>query len=324
MNNRRDFLRNMTLLTAGSLLVGNTKSAQAANYTTTQATAATKELGLQIYSLQRELYDDIPRRMRELKEMGYINLELSGYDKGKIGNVAMMEFKQMAGDAGLKIVSSHVNPTIEGLSGMEMFFPHYTKEMLPQVKEFWKATAADHVKLGCKYLIQPMMPSIETYDDASIVCEFLNEAGKIGKEAGLKFGYHNHNFEFKRVVKPEDANRRAMPWEVKGDQIMDLFLANTDPSFVNFELDVYWTVRGGNDPLEYMIKYPKRIMALHIKDTAVLGQSGLLNFENIFNQMYANGIQDYFVELEGMPDKRAQFEGVKDCAEYLQKAPFVK
>jgi len=61
MNNRRDFIRNMTLLTTGSLLVGNKKSAQAANYTTTQATAATKELGLQIYSLQRELYDDIPR-----------------------------------------------------------------------------------------------------------------------------------------------------------------------------------------------------------------------------------------------------------------------
>jgi sugar phosphate isomerase/epimerase len=317
----------MSLLTAGGLLAGNTRLTGATNNPAIQITAASKALGLQIYSLFRELYDDVPKRMRELKAMGYVNLELSGYDKGKIGGVDMMEFKKMASDAGLKLVSSHVNPSVEGpgslVSGMESFFPRYTKEMLPQVREYWKATAADHATLGCKYLIQPMMPNIETHDDAGIVCEFFNEAGKICKEAGLIFGYHNHNFEFKRLVKPEDADRKTSPWVVLGDQIMDLFLAGTDPSLVNFELDVYWTVRGGNDPLEYMKKFPQRIKALHIKDTVVLGQSGLLNFENIFKQMYANGIQDFFVELERMPDRRPQFEGVKECAEYLQKATFI-
>jgi len=319
MSNRRIFLRNMSLLTAGGLFVGNTRLTGAVNPSPVPATAS-KALGLQIYSLQRELYDDIPKRMRELKDMGYVNLELSGYSMGKIGNVDMMEFKKMAEDAGLKLVSSHVNPAIEG----QPFLLGYTKEILPQVKEYWKTTVADHTKLGCKFLVQPMMPTVETHADADLVCEFLNEAGKICKEAGLVFGYHNHNFEFKRVVKPEDANRRAMPWEVKGDQIMDLFIAGTDASLVNFELDVYWAVRGGNDPLDYLKKFPKRIVALHIKDTAVLGQSGLLNFGNIFNQMYANGVQDFFVELEGMPDGRTQFEGVRDCAEYLQKATFVR
>jgi len=50
----------------------------------------------------------------------------------------------------------------------------------------------------------------------------------------------------------------------------------------------------------------------------------MMNFENIFQQAYANGIKDYFVELEGMPDGRSQFEGVKGCVDYLLKAPFVK
>ena len=53
---------------------------------------------------------------------------------------------------------------------------------------------------------------------------------------------------------------------------------------------------GQNDPVEYMKKYADRIKVLHIKDRAVLGQSGMMNFEMIFKQMYANGIQDYFVE----------------------------
>ncbi len=319
MSNRRDFLRNASLLTAGGLLAGKAGLASAK---TAEAPVvnAQKALGLQIYSLQRELYDDVPKRMRELKDMGYVNLELAGYGGGKINGMDLMQFKKMAEDAGLKIVSSHVNPAVPG----KPFLLDYTRDLVPQISEYWKVAAADHAKLGCKYLVQPMMPNVNTHADADLICEIFNDAGKICKDAGLIFGYHNHNFEFKRIVKPEDAAKPAMPWEVKGDQIMDLFLAGTDPNLVNFELDVYWTVRGGNDPLEYLKKYPKRIVALHIKDTAILGQSGLLNFGNIFNQMYANGIQDYFVELEQMPDGRSQMAGVKDCAAYLQHAPFVK
>lgn len=316
MSNRRDFLKSASLLTAGSLLAGKT----VANTLSTPSAKAKKELGLQIYSLQNELYDNLPKRMAELKEMGYINLELAGYNKGKISKVDMMEFKKAATDAGLKIVSSHVNPTIEGTP----FLVDYKMELLPQVKEFWKAAAEDHAKLGCTYMIQPMMPTCKTYDDAQVICTFFNEAGKIAKEAGLTFGYHNHHMEFKRIIKPEDADKKWGFWEEPGDQIMDLFIAGTDPAFVHFEFDVYWTVRGGNDPLEYITKQSDRIVALHIKDRSVLGQSGLLNFENIFNAMYNKGIKSFFVELEKMPDGRTQFAGISDCAAYLQKASFVR
>jgi len=325
MSNRRDFLKNASLLTAGGLLAGTAGAVNAANSEPAPVVSAKKELGLQIYSLQKELYDDVPKRMKELKNMGYVNLELAGYGDGKISGVDMMEFKKMAEDAGLKIVSSHVNPAIEGVP----FLMEYKRDIFSQVSDFWKKAATDHAKIGCKYLVQPMMPMCRTYDEALMVCDFFNEAGRISKEGGLIFGYHNHHGEFlQRLIKPGEEKKSLNPimdlFMPQGDQVEDIFIANTDPSLVCFELDVYWTVRGGNDPLEYLVKHPNRIKALHIKDKAILGQSGLLNFENIFNQMYKNGIQDFFVELEAMPDGRSQFEGVKDCAAYLQGASFVK
>lgn len=321
MSNRRDFLKNISLVTAGGFLAGKAGAAPSLSQpASVPGAAANKKLGLQIYSLQKELYDDLPKRMKEVKAMGYTDLELAGYDKGKIGGVDMMEFKKMADDAGLKIISSHVNPSVEGVP----FLREYTRELMPKIHEYWKVTADDHAKLGCKYLIQPMMPACKSHDDAALICEIFNDAGKTVKAAGLPFGYHNHNMEFQRVLTPEDQKKKWNFWEKPGDQIYDLFLKGTDPSLVFFEMDVYWTVMGQNDPVEYMQKHPDRIKVLHIKDRAVLGRSGMMNFEMIFKQMYANGIQDYFVELEHMPDGRTQFAGVKDCADYLLKAPFVK
>ena len=324
---RRDFLKNISLMTAGGLLAGKASAAVAATGAEPAPMPnASKSFGLQIYSLQQELYNDLPARLKEVKAMGYERLELAGYGKGKIGKVDMMEFKKMAEDAGLKIVSSHVNPSVEGVP----FVRDYTKELTPKIMEYWKATAADHAKLDCKYLIQPMMPNIPDHDAAKLVCDVFNQAADVIKAEGIAtgFGYHNHNMEFNRVATEEQkAKMKGNPFAAfmkVGDQIYDLMLRDTDPSKVYFEMDVYWTVMGQNDPVEYMQKHKDRIKVLHIKDRAVFGQSGMMNFEMIFKQMYANGIQDYFVELEKMPDGRTQFAGVKDCAAYLENAPFVK
>jgi len=109
-----------------------------------------------------------------------------------------------------------------------------------------------------------------------------------------------------------------------GDVIYDLMLAGTDQNLVFFEMDVYWTVMGQNDPLEYFEKYPNRIQVLHIKDRSVLGQSGMMNFENIFKKAYSTGISDYYVELEKVKTDMTQFEGVTQCFDYLNNAAFVR
>lgn len=308
MTNRRNFLKAASLLTVGGLVSGKLD----ATTQTAQKVEAKKIIGLQIYSLGKELYANVPESMKKIKAMGFTNLELAGYGDGKIGGIDMMEFKKMATDAGLKIISSHVNPPVH----------EYTKENKAQIAEYWKKTAADHAKLGVKYLVQPGQPSTRNTEEVAFVCEVFNEAGQIVKNAGIKFGYHNHDFEFAHVV-PGGSEAKFGRRE-KGDKIYDLFLAQTDPSLVLFEMDVYWAVIGQQDPVEYLQKYKDRIRLLHIKDRFVLGQSGMMNFEMIFKQANANGLTDYFVEIEGMPKGETQFEGVKGCIDYLLKAPFVK
>lgn len=322
MTNRRDFLKNASLLAAGGLLAGKSSVGYANTSGTTVTNAPKKQLGLQIYSLQEELYTDLPKRMREVREMGFVNLELAGYKEGKINGIPMAEFKKMAEDAGLKIASSHVDPSGDTEYGLLL---DYHRDLLPKVNDFWKRAADDHARIGCPYVLQSTMPTCKSHERAALLCDFFNEAGKIVKAAGLQYGYHNHHMEFERLVRPEDAGKEKNPWTIPGDQIIDLFIAGTDPALVCFEMDVYWTARGGSDAVDYMRRHPDRIKILHIKDTKILGQSGLLNFGNIFNQMYANGIETFFVEMEPLrDDPRTQFQGVKECADFLLNASFVK
>ncbi|WP_080904457.1 sugar phosphate isomerase/epimerase [Parabacteroides sp. Marseille-P3160] len=308
MTNRRNFLKAASLLTVGGLVSGKVN----ATTQTAEVVKAKKKIGLQIYSLGKELYEDLPGGLKKIKKMGYSTLELAGYGDGKINGIDMMEYKKMTEDAGLKIISSHVNPPIR----------EYTKENKSQIADYWKKTADDHAKLGVTYLIQPGQPSTRNTEEVAFVCEVFNEAGEIVKAAGLNFGYHNHDFEFAHVV--PGGKEALFGRQQKGDKIYDLFLKQTDPSLVFFEMDVYWAVIGQQDPVEYLENYKDRIKVLHIKDRYVLGQSGMMNFGMIFKQFYANGRTDYFVEIEGMPKGQTQFEGVKGCADYLLKSSFVK
>lgn len=317
MQNRRNFIRNASLLSLGGVLVGKSEMASASSLSKFSVNS-TKKIGLQIYSLGRELYEDVPGGLKRISQMGYSTLELAGYRDGKINNIEMAEFRKMADDAGLKIISSHLNPPVR----------EYTASNKGEIADFWKKAADDHAKIGVKYIVQPGQPSTRSVEEVSLVSEVFNEAGKIAKENGLVFGYHNHDMEFARVVpggKEMVFGRRSFGREMPAgvEVVYDGFLRQTDPALVIFELDVYWAVMGQNDPVEYMQKYPDRIRLLHIKDKAVLGQSGMMNFEKIFAQAYRNNIQDYFVELESVP-KGTQFEGVKGCVDYLLKAPFVK
>ena len=199
--------------------VGNAVAAQPATSAAFEATAA-KNIGLQIYSLGDELYKDVPGGMKKLKKMGYQTIELAGYGKGKIRDIELMDFKKMADDAGITILSSHVNPPVR----------EYTKDNLNTIKEYWKKTADDHAKLGVKYLVQPGQPSTRNVEETKFVCEVFNEAGKIVKAAGIPFGYHNHDMEFAKVV--PGGTEMKFGRHNKGEKVYDIFLANTDPSLV--------------------------------------------------------------------------------------------
>lgn len=311
METKRDFLKKLGLLTVGGVVAGSVNPLQAA---VSNAKDGGKSVGLQLYSLGRELSADVPAGLKKVAEIGYKTAELAGYGGGKFYNSEVADFKKIAADAGLKITGSHVNPPVR----------KYTAENKAEVAEFWKKAVDDHAKLGVITLVQPGMPTIDSHEDAAIVCEVFNKAGEIAKAAGIKWGYHNHSGEFKRVVKPEDKEKATNPWSQVGDIVYDLLLNGTDPKLVFFEMDVYWTVMGQQDPLDYFEKYAGRFPVLHIKDRSVLGQSGMMNFENIFNRAYKNGLDEFYVEIEGIKTGMTQFEGVKQCFDYLNKASFVK
>ena len=313
MINRRNFLKNASLFTLGGLMAGKAGDAVAAQSATAfvASKAAVKNIGLQIYSLGNELYEDVPEGMKKLKKMGYQTIELAGYGKGKIRDIELMDFKKMATDAGISILSSHVNPPVY----------EYTKNNLNTIKEFWKKTADDHAKLGVKYLVQPGQPSTRNVEETKYVCEVFNEVGEIVKAAGIPFGYHNHDMEFAKVV--SGGKEMKFGRNNKGEKVYDIFFSYIDPSLVFFEMDVYWAVMGQQDPVEYLTKYADRIKVLHIKDRYVLGDSGMMNFEQIFKHFYVNGHKDFFVEMEGTGSGH-QFEGVRKSADYLLKSSFVK
>jgi sugar phosphate isomerase/epimerase len=315
MESKRDFLKKISLLTAGGLMAGNFAPV-IASAKTAPMVAGKKVIGLQIYSLMKELTENVPAGMKIIKEIGYSTIELAGYNNRKMGQYEVGEYRKIVEDAGLKITSAHVNPPDRT----------YTKENTAKISDWWKQAVEDHVKLGVGRLIQPGMPTIETHDDVKLVGEVFNNAGEIAKAAGIKWGYHNHNMEFKRIAKPGETLPTGPGAILRpvDDIVYDLMMDATDPSLVFFEMDVYWTVMGQMDPLDYFEKYPTRIQVLHIKDRSVLGQSGMMNFENIFKKAYSIGINEFYVEIEKIKANMTQFEGVKGCFDYLNNAPFVK
>lgn len=311
METKREFLKKLGLLTVGGM-VGGAITPAVASDSKSALFAPKKSIGLQLYSLGKELTDDVPNGLKKVAKIGYSTAEMAGYRDRKMYGLEMTEIKKMADDAGLKLTGTHVNPTVR----------KYTKANMGEIADFWKKAVEDHLKCNVTSIVQPGMPTIETTDDAAIVCEVFNSAGKIAKDAGIKWGYHNHSHEFDRVMNPGETQTNSR--RPGGKVIYDLMLEGTDPNLVFFEMDVYWTVMGQNDPLEYFEKYAGRFPILHIKDRSILGKSGMMNFENIFNMAYKNGLDEFYVELENIRENITQFEGVKRCFDYLNKAPFVK
>lgn len=330
---RRDFIKSASILSLGALAgCGNAKEGAAA---TTTAAAGSKNLGLQIYTLGPELYQgDLAANFEKIASFGIKNLELAGYDPQarNIGGVDLMEFKQKAEAAGLNIVSSHVNPPslFGGVAGKETRDGSdgaFSADKKAAIVEEFKTIAEDHAKLGVKFLIQPMMPvtGLDSEEAAKDFSAILDATGECVKGYGIQFGYHHHNMEYCMVGPGTTARMMGdiftRPRE--GKMLIDLFMENTNPENVCLEMDIYWTVMGQNDPVEMLTKYADRIKALHIKDRCILGDSGMLNYQNIYKKFYENGLEYHFIEIEDTTSGK-QMERLEASAKFLNSCDYVK
>lgn len=259
-----------------------------------------KKVGLQLYSLREYLNLGLPTIIEKVTKIGYRELEPFGYRDGKYFGVTAVEFKKILDDNGMTSPSGHYEfNTYMSKSGT-------SDELKPLIEA---AKIMEHSHLIVPHLQDSLRTSI---DDYKRITEKLNEAAVLCKSAGLKLAYHNHDFEFK---------------DYNGQNGYDIMLSGTDQSMVDFEMDLYWVVRAGQDPVALFNKYPGRFTYWHVKDMSKADRtknteigSGSVDFKTIFANGKKAGIKHYILEQENF--EMDPFESLAKSIGYIQKDLF--
>jgi sugar phosphate isomerase/epimerase len=256
-----------------------------------------KNIGLQLYSIRDSIRKDVPAAIAKVGKMGYKFVEPAGYADGKIYGMEPSAFKALCLSNGLTILSSHVSQNLPDSST-------FGKTMA-----WWDACIDAHVVAGAKFLIQPTMgaAAYRNLDTLKRYCDYFNLIGEKCKAKGIQFGYHNHNREFST--------------KLDGQTIYDFMLTNTDPQKVTFEMDLYWAVMGGANPVDYFNKYPGRFELWHIKDKKEVGADTFMNFPAIWAAAPKSGMQYGIVEVEEY--NFDEFTSCKMSLDFLNAASYV-
>ncbi|HEX5171709.1 MAG TPA: sugar phosphate isomerase/epimerase [Cyclobacteriaceae bacterium] len=276
---RREFIQASALATAGMLSIPSMVNA-----------AASKKIGIQLYTLKDVIGNDPKGILKQLASFGYKELETYGYKEGKLYGLSNAEFGQTVKDLGMKVISGHYGIDI--------------------IQSDLDRAIADAKALGQEYIVVPWLgESYRTLDGIKGVCETINKAGETCKKSGIRMGYHNHDFEFK---------------EIDGKVLYDVMLDELDPKLVSMELDLYWVIFAGYDPLKYFAKYPGRFEQWHVKDrdkevpnrNTEVG-SGSIDFRPIFAKAKQSGMKHFYVEQEFFA--RPSIESARICIDNLKK-----
>lgn len=253
-------------------------TASAALLSTSYGWAAPKrKIGLQLYSLRDVVFTDTKAVLQKVASFGYTALETFGYNDGKLFGMSNADFAAYVKSLGMHVVSGHYG--LNQISG-----------------DTWQRAVDDAKAIGQQFMVMPYLveKDRQTIDDYKRVCEMLNKAGEVCNAAGIRFGYHNHAFEFDPV---------------DGQIPYDVMLKELDPKLVMMEMDIYWVVFAGRDPLRYFEGYPGRFELWHVKDMSQADRSknadvgtGTIDFKPIFAKAKKAGLKQFFVEQETYPE----------------------
>ncbi|UCD61021.1 MAG: sugar phosphate isomerase/epimerase [Flavobacteriaceae bacterium] len=257
MLSRRNFLLQSTIITTGSFLLPSF----------TFASDKSQHFGVQLYSFRNEMAKDAIGTLKQIAALGFKEIETARSQKGHYYGLAPAEMKSVCKDLNMNLKSGHVH-----------------------LDNKWQQTMEEAVESGQEYLICSSMPSRgQTVDNYKKVAEEFNKAGEACKKLNIKFGYHNHEYEF----------------ETENNQVLyDVLLNNTEADLVHMELDLGWVIVAGKDPLDYFKKYPGRFPLWHLKDmdmatkeSTEFGKGGL-DIPTMMAHKKDSGVRHIFIEQE--------------------------
>jgi sugar phosphate isomerase/epimerase len=253
-------------------------------------------VGLQLYSLRDQFKTDVPGTLDQVKQFGIKYVETAG-----TYGVAPEKFRELLNARGLKAISGH--------------FPYEKCRDNPE------DIAREAKILGVEYVGCAWIPHKDPFDEKTCreAAAVFNHAGEVLAKHGLKFFYHTHGYEF-------------LPYG--NGTLFDLLMAETKPEYVRFQMDVYWVVNPGQDPVKLFEKYGKRFELMHVKDmkqgtpasftghsevtnNVVLG-TGVIDYKSIFRAAKKAGVKWYFIEDES-PAAATQ---IPQSLKYLETVKF--
>ena len=258
---------------------------------------AEKFIGLQLWSV-RDSMKNVAATIDSIGKTGYKFVEAAGYGDGKIYGLDPVEFKNLCEQNGLQFLGAHTGQDVP------------TAEKWAETMAWSDTCIAAHKAAGVKWIVQPWMggTGYENLDGLKKYCEYFNAVGEKCNAAGIRFGYHNHDKELSTVL--------------EGKPVYEWMLELTDPTKVMFEMDLYWVVVGGANPVDYFNKYPGRFELWHIKDKAEIGGAGtMMNFAPIFAERAKARAKYGIVEVEEY--NYSQIESSRKSLDFLKAAEYV-
>lgn len=254
-----------------------------------------KMIGIQLYSVRDEIKTGLPAVLAKLAGMGYQNIEMYGYNNGDYFGHDMKAVANLLAKNNLKSTSAHV--------GIADFLYKGNDDV-------WKKAVDDAAIIGNEYLAVPYLDAEyrKTADGYKKIADRLNTAATICKSRGLKFAYHNHAFEFEKMGTGTG---------------YDILLKETDPALVKMELDLFWVVNAGYNPLALFNAHPGRFVMWHVKDMDKTNKNkqtevgnGKIDFKAIFKAKKKAGLEQFFVEQENYDI--SPYDSVEKCIRYVK------
>jgi sugar phosphate isomerase/epimerase len=220
-------------------------------------------LGVQLYTLRSPLADDLDGTLAAVARVGYREVELAG-----LYGLTPREMRARLEAVGLRATSSH--------------------QSVDDVRGDWARVLDGARELGQSLVVVPSVPAAErTPEGLRRLADDFDRAGEAARAAGLRFGYHNHDWEHRALA--------------DGTVPIDLLLERTEPAVVDWQMDIFWTVHGGADPGRYLDETAGRVTSVHVKDRSPDGRmvdvgAGVIDFAALLPLAERHGLLHAFVE----------------------------